>query len=649
MNPSDLSPEQQLAAAFGQQVVRWATALGADAATAEAAGMAGEAVSLASANGHVCVHLASLANGVNSVNGSNLRDAAAWRAVLIASGTTLALSDAPARGAQPLVLDPQDRLYLHRYFDYEQRLAKRLLQAQASVTEAPNAERDAQWQQRLSDLFDDPRNPTSGPINWQKLAAALALRGRLLIVSGGPGTGKTTTVVNLLACLLADQPDCRIALAAPTGKAAARMLEAVRQQAQRLPEALRNALPQQSFTVHRLLQMRAQGGFRYNANQALPIDALVLDEASMLDLALATHLFEAVPDHARIILLGDRNQLSAVESGSVFAEIGGDPSLSSNCRAQLAHWCGVPAQAIQPPQPSAASTLQDSVVWFTQNYRFAADSGIGQLAARINSGDAGAVLQNLHNPSDTSDPSVQWLIDAGEDPHEAPQEDPSESPSQTALEAILAHMQDAYAPMFQALRAVLKTPGIDPDAGAISKAFARFRVLCALRETSRGVVSLNHAFSASWRAALGPQFNTSNGPWYPGRPVQILRNDYTLRLFNGDVGIALPDAHGQLQVYFAQADAATGFRAIAPLRLPAHETAFAMTVHKSQGSEFDAVLVVLPAQRSRVLTRELLYTAVTRARQKVALCTSAAVLSIAVQSTLQRHSGLLDRLREVRL
>ena len=638
MNPSDLSPEQQLAAAFGQQVVRWAASLGADAATAEAAGKAGEAVSLASASGHVCVHLADLPGPFN---------AAEWRATLIASGTTLAISDACASGSQPLVLDPQDRLYLHRYFDYEQRLARRLLQAraqaqaQAGVVDVPSTERDAQWRQRLGDWFDDPRR-SSGTVNWQKLAAALALRGRLLIVSGGPGTGKTTTVVNLLACLLADQPDCRIALAAPTGKAAARMLEAVRQQSQHLPEDLRNALPQQSFTVHRLLQMRAQGGFRYHAAQPLPIDALVLDEASMLDLALATHLLEAVPAHARIILLGDRNQLAAVESGAVFAEIGVDPSLSNARKAQLARWCAVPAEAIEPPQPSAASVLQDSVVWFTQNYRFAADSGIGQLAARINRGDTAAVLQSLRSPSD---PSVHWLEDA----EDGPSESPLEIPSQTPVEAILEHMREAYAPMFQALLAVLKTPGHAPDASAISDAFARFRVLCALRETNRGVVSLNQAFSAGWRAALGPQFNGGNGVWYSGRPVQILRNDYTLRLFNGDVGIALPDAHGQLQVYFPQSDAAAGYRAIAPLRLPAHETAFAMTVHKSQGSEFDAVLLVLPAQRSRVLTRELIYTAVTRARQKVALCGSAAVLSLAVQSTLRRHSGLLDRLREVRL
>ncbi len=400
------------------------------------------------------------------------------------------------------------------------------------------------------------------------------------------------------------------------------MTDAIRQRAQHLPEALREKMPRDSSTVHRLLGM-TPAGFAHDAANPLPIDALVVDEASMLDLALATRLLEAVPPAARIILLGDKDQLAAVESGAVFAELSVDPTLTEACVQDLAALTGTPAAAIAPPPPATPSALKDCAVWFTQTYRFARDSGIGRLAHDINTGRAAEATGWLRAGTD---PDVAWL----------------DTPPHASLDAALREMDAGYAAY---ARAVDDKRGI----ADITEAFGRFRVLCALRDGPRGVTALNAAMTRRLRAALrlpGLDEGPGASPWFPGRPVLVLNNDPVLRLYNGDVGIALPDAEGRLLVHFPDADAPAGFRAIAPVRLPRHETAFATTVHKSQGSEFDGVLVMLPEQRSRVLTRELLYTAVTRARRRVTLVTDAAVLEQAIATPTERHSGLLTRLAE---
>ena len=617
--PSLAAPDQRLAEGFGVHVEQWALARGAPEASANAVRIAAVQLSLATANGHVCIGLNELAahpNDPDDPSEASTR-ASTWRRVLLAS-EVVGTPEAP--GSMPMILDAGDRLYLHRYFDYERRLAERLMRAQRVTSELGGAQQ--RLHQRLNELFAANAARLGAQPDWQKVAAALALRGRLTIISGGPGTGKTTTVVNLLACLIDFDPECRIALAAPTGKAAARMIDAIRERAQHLPEAIRSRLPAQAFTVHRLLGVKpASGGFIHHAAHPLAIDALVIDEASMLDLALATKLLEAVPDSARIVLLGDKDQLAAVESGAVFSELGIDPSLSEACVQELSTLTGMAVAQIRPPAPLTPSALIDAVVWFTQNFRFARDSGIGRLAALINAGNAEPTLTWLRSGGDAS---VRWLANA------------SVAPPPEALQ----RMTQGYAPFFEAIDR-------DPtDHAAISAAFARFRVLCAVRDGPRGVVGINADITRRARTALRRHGAEDASPWYVGRPVLVLRNDYVLKLFNGDIGIALPDESGQLMVFFADSDA--GFRAVAPVRLPHHETAFAMTVHKSQGSEFDEVLVMLPEQRSRVLTRELLYTAVTRARSSVTVCATANVLSATIATTTQRHSGLLARLREAR-
>ncbi len=630
--------DQVLADGFARHASRWAAAQGADATSVAAVGRAAAALSLAVSEGHVCLVLASLAAAARDDASPIRLDAAGWRACLLASGI-VGTPDAP--GALPLILDADDRLYLHRYFDYERRLARRLTHARhAGARAGAGTSTDAgaatdpgtgagidtpALRERLAELFSANAARLDGAVDWQQLAAALALRGRLTVISGGPGTGKTTTVVNLLACLIALAPDCRIALAAPTGKAAARMTDAIRQRASGLPPALRDRMPTTSSTVHRLLGA-TPAGFAHDAAHPLAIDALVVDEASMLDLALATHLLEAVPPTARIILLGDKDQLAAVESGAVFAELSVDPGLTAGCVRDLAAMTGTPAAAIVPPPAATPSALQDCAVWFTQTYRFAADSGIGRLAGYVNAGQARAAADWLRG---ATDPDVAWLADA---PH-------------GAAEAALREMDAGYAAYCQAV-------ATDPaQVAAITEAFGAFRVLCALRGGPRGVTALNAAMTRRFRATVqspGVDEGPGASPWFAGRPVLVLNNDYVLRLFNGDIGIALPDADGELLVHFPDAAAPGGFRAIAPVRLPRHETAFAMTVHKSQGSEFDGVLVMLPEQRSRVLTRELLYTAITRAKRRVTLVADAVVLEQAIATATVRHSGLLARLVEER-
>ena len=615
--PATVSADQLLAAGFARHAAHWAAAEGAGAGSVAAVALAAEALSLAVSAGHVCLMLASLPAAADDTP-TLPSDIAGWRATLHASGI-VGTPEAPA--ALPLILDADDRLYLHRYFDYERRLARRLMQARHAG--AGEAVASAGVRARLTGLFAANAARLAGAADWQQLAAALALRGRLTVISGGPGTGKTTTVVNLLGCLLTLDPDCRIALAAPTGKAAARMTDAIRQRAQHLPPELRERMPAASSTVHRLLGV-TPAGFAHGASNPLAIDALVIDEASMLDLALATQLLEAVPPAARIILLGDKDQLAAVESGAVFAELSIDPTLTPACVRDLATMTGTPADAIVPPAPAQRSALQDCAVWFTQTYRFAADSGIGRLAGDVNAGRSRDALAWLRSGADAD---AAWL----------------DTPPHASLEAALREIDAGYAAYVAAVAADASR------VGAVTEAFGRFRVLCALREGPRGVTALNAALTRRFRAALnlpGLAEGAGASPWFPGRPVLVSNNDYVLRLFNGDVGIALPDANGELLVHFPDAAAPGGFRAIAPVRLPRHETAFAMTVHKSQGSEFDGVLVMLPEQRSRVLTRELLYTAITRARRRVTLVADAAVLEQAIATATTRHSGLLARLAE---
>lgn len=608
-SPSVHSADQALAKGFARHLVRWARESNAPSHTLDALQAAASATSLATASGHVCSYLADIAAA------EGLEEAALRKTLL--ESEMVGTPGAP--GNFPLILDEDGRIYLRRYFDYECRLARRL----AGPSPGPASPVGKEAQALLGDLFRTNAQRLGDRPDWQKIATGLALERPIAIISGGPGTGKTTTVVNILACTLAGNPRCRIRLAAPTGKAAARMLEAIRKAAAHLPGSLRELLPAESFTVHRLLGVLPESGaFRHHANNPLPVDLLVVDEASMLDLALATKLIEAMPPSAHLVLLGDKDQLAAVESGAVFSELSSDPTLGKACIGRLSAITGIPAARIQCAAPVKASGLPDSVVWLTENFRFAKDSGIGRFAAHVNAGEAAAAIGLLRSGTD---PALEWIDDA------------NPAPATASRDRIVGGMKN----YLEHARADLG------DKPALFEALAGFRVLCAEREGPRGVVEINRLVGQHFRGSLEhPLDPGGRSDWYPGRPVMVLRNDYVLKLFNGDVGIVLPDPSGTLMVYFP--DSGGGFRSVAPLRLPEHETAFATTVHKAQGSEFDKVLLLLPAKPNRVVTRELLYTAVTRSRSGVTIVGGVEVLEKAIASPTRRYSGLVARLREAR-
>ncbi|MHB1121332.1 MAG: exodeoxyribonuclease V subunit alpha [Ramlibacter sp.] len=697
---SDQSAER-LAEGFAQHVERWARRLQAEDSATEPGDMpdpaqhpgagaatrppietgfallrhAAHQTSLATSNGHVCLMLSDLApspfGAAQSLSPSPSGGGLGWGqtpdALRQSLLSTRVVGTLTSPGSCPLILDEDGRLYLHRYFDYEVRLARRIMQAARTPprTVSPAA-RDL-----LNTLFPPPK---AGEVDWQKIAAALALRNTLTIISGGPGTGKTTTVVNLLACLLTQEPHSRIALAAPTGKAAARMTEAIRQRAGHLPEDLRAKLPTESFTIHRLLGANpGQGTFTHDAGNPLPYDALIVDEASMLDLALASRLLEAVPASARIILLGDKDQLAAVEAGAVFAELSADPTLTDGCRREIADLCGYAQERIAPPVPVPRSPLPDVAVWLTRNYRFPADSGIGRLARYINEGRAneamallrasrgsqtvGAVplpvagtpaaaktrrarqrekdtaslslFPGLAAPSAAPAAAIAAVPDAGESIRWL---DPGQGDD--VLDAILA----GYAGYFETVRLAAG------DVDAVFRAFNAFRVLCAVRDGPAGVDAFNEQVTRHARRVLASLASAESGShWYVGRPVMVLRNDHVLKAFNGDIGIALPDGNGALAVAFPDGEAAC--RRVPVARMPEHETAYAMTIHKAQGTEFDAVLTALPHRASELLTRELLYTAITRARTQARIFATGERFVATVARRTQHVGGLFSRLR----
>ncbi|MEH6486632.1 MULTISPECIES: exodeoxyribonuclease V subunit alpha [Pseudomonas] len=504
----------------------------------------------------------------------------------------------PAGSFKPLIM-VGERLYLARYQAYEQQLAEQLL---ARCSDIPPVD-EAVLSASLTRLFAfNSQQP-----DWQRLAAAQAVRRKLAVISGGPGTGKTTTVVRLLAALL-EQPDSghlAIGLAAPTGKAAARMAEAIRNAKAQLPvsDAVKAALPEEARTLHRLLGSRGDSPqIRHNAANPLPLDVLVVDEASMVDLALMAKLVDALAPSARLILLGDKDQLAAVEAGAVFAELCEGRGFDAQAAADLQRITG---QQVAVEQPR--SKLGDAVVLLTHSHRFAGDSGIGELARRINGGDVPGTLKVLREGRE----DLAWI----------------ETPTPNDL---LVRLEQGYAGFLQAAKSA--------DPAAAFAAFNTFRALTAQREGPWGVSGINEALEARFKRRLQV---ASRERWYAGRAVMVRQNDYALGLFNGDIGICLMTEHG-LRVVF---EAEQGFRPFAPARLPSHDSAFAMTVHKSQGSEFNQVLLALPEQPSPLLTRSLFYTGITRAKNKVEIWGLPVRLAEAVSTRAERAAGLAERLQ----
>ncbi|HEY8554936.1 MAG TPA: exodeoxyribonuclease V subunit alpha [Burkholderiales bacterium] len=573
-------------------------------------GLAACLVSQALGNGDVCLDLREKAGRAlfedSAAGALEAPPLAEWLAALRASPVVGKPGD-----YRPLILDEEGRLYTYRYWDYERRLALAIRERLAASVPPVDEGRLAEG---LARFFPPGEGETP---NWQKVAAATAVLKPFCIISGGPGTGKTTTMVRILALLVeqAGAADVSIALTAPTGKAAARMQEAIREAKARLPLApeLRTRIPEDASTIHRLLGgLPDSAYFRHNRDRPLAVDVLVVDEASMVDLALMTKLIEALPPRARLILLGDKDQLASVESGAVLGDLcAGGVGFSETFAAKLREI----TQEDVAPGTGAPSPLRDAVVLLQHNYRFAADSGIKRASDAVNAGRGEEALSVLS--TDTS--SARWV--------------PVASLEELQREAV-ARAVEGYADYLDKVK-----QGAAP--GAVLDAFGRFRVLSALRRGPAGAERLNGLIEEELRrrhAIPGKE------PWYAGRPIIVTRNDYNLKLYNGDIGVALPDPAEaeRLAVYFRTADGQ--LRRFATTRLPLHETVYAMTVHKSQGSEFERVLLVLPVQPNPVVTRELIYTGITRAKTAVDVMGEASAFTAAVASPTRRASGLRQRL-----
>ena len=493
-----------------------------------------------------------------------------------------------------------DRLYLNRFHYHESRLAEHLLRLAQGVLDPGPADLA-----KLQRLF-----PGSHETNDQKLAALISLRKKLCIVSGGPGTGKTWTVGRLIALMLAQNRELKIRLAAPTGKAATRLAQSIQAVVETLPKDLadRSAIPAQAGTLHRLLGMhRFTHRPRYDAENPLDCDVLVIDEASMIDQQMMAQVCAALPRQGRLVLLGDRDQLSSVEAGSVFADLCGDTSQSRFSVGQAA-W--VKQQAgISVAVDNGDQQLADCRVVLRHSRRFDARSGIGQLARLINTGDADAAVELL-----TSQvlEDVEWWQYGEKELHKA-----------LVATAANRYLEVARADSVQTAFTVL----------------ARFQVLAAVWNGPAGVNEINRVVEQHVLRESGILIDT---PFYRGKPLMINRNIPDYGLYNGDVGLIWPDDEGQLKLWFRVEG--LGLRALSLSQLTDHTTAYAMTVHKSQGSEFDQVLLILPSQISPVCSRELVYTAITRAMSKVEIWAGVEVLRSAIATRTQRMSGLVQRL-----
>ncbi|MGD0624984.1 MAG: exodeoxyribonuclease V subunit alpha [Thermodesulfobacteriota bacterium] len=512
---------------------------------------------------------------------------------------------------KPLILDGP-RLYLYRYWDYEKKLID-ILRERAN-NGSPVVD-EGLLKDGLNRLFP---NKSLGETDWQKVAGFTSALKKFCIISGGPGTGKTFTVAKILALLLEQRKgeNLRIALAAPTGKAAARLQDAIRNAREGLncPDNIKTAIPAEASTIHRLLKSIPDSPyFRFDAQNPLPADVVVIDEASMIDLALLSKLAQAVPSGSKLILLGDKDQLASVEAGAVLGDIcdtGNDHGFSEKFQESFQRVTG--EILIDRRGSTGQPGMSDSIVQLRKSYRFGSSSGIGAVSRAVNEGDANLALSLMKDPAY---PDIQW--------HGLPRP-----------EALASVIRDRVISGFSGY--LKKRDPIE-----IMDLFNDFRILCTVRDGPFGVHVLNLLVEQILRREGLIQ---QESRWYPERPVMVTKNDYNLRLFNGDVGITLVDPEGnkELRVFFPSQEGA--IRKFPPLRLPEHETVYAMTVHKSQGSEFKQVLFILPDGLSPVLTRELIYTAITRAKQKVEVWGKEEIFHAAVSRRIARTSGLRDAL-----
>lgn len=519
---------------------------------------------------------------------------------------------------KPLILDAKNRLYFYRYWEYEKTISdciKNRLEKAVQLIDLKKLKSD------IDAVFPDQ---DTEDINKQKLACLSAVMNRFCVISGGPGTGKTTTIAKILTLLgkHSGNYEIRILLCAPTGKAAAGLSERMMKEksAPGCHDDVKRYLPHEAYTIHRMLKpISGTPYFRHNAENLLSADVVVIDEASMVDVALMSKLFLAIPDHARIILVGDKDQLSSVEAGSVLGDI---------CDRDAVH--GMSRHFVNTVNPYFRADLSlhipglepgrgihDHIVVLNRNYRFNEKSGIGGLSRVINRGDAHTAVGMLMNKTEGNIELKE--ITKGESLYDM-------------LKPRVLERYSQYLTADEPIRAL--------------ELFNQFKILCAIKIGSFGVFTINRMVERILHdhGLIYPE-NRYSEQWYKGRPVLITRNDYSTGLFNGDMGIALPEINtksGTLKIIFPVKSGEV--RQVPISRLPEHETVYAMTIHKSQGSEFKDVLIILPDKHYPILTRELIYTGVTRATNSVTIWGKKEVLKEAIMNRIERTSGLRDSL-----
>ncbi|VAW85753.1 Exodeoxyribonuclease V alpha chain [hydrothermal vent metagenome] len=509
---------------------------------------------------------------------------------------------------RPLILDQQGRLYLQRYWRYEQCLAQAIYNKAQPNSLDFNVDMGI-LKKGVKQLFSTALQTEP---DWQRVAVINAVLRRFCIISGGPGTGKTTTVIKLLILLVQQASDpLRIILGAPTGKAAARLQESIRSAKANLKinQNTLDQIPEEAVTLHRLLGV-APGVVSQRKRKQLAADVVIIDEASMIDLSLMVKLVEMLPSRCRLILLGDKDQLSSVSAGSVLSDLCQQTGQYSAALVQHVEQLG---GDVIPLCDGVNSAIQDSVVILQKSYRFKEDSGIGRLAKYTLLGNESAFIQELKNQSSTD---IAWIE--------------SKDETQTCTAALTA----GYKAFFQVVH-----EHVTPE--KIFSIFDRFRILAAHRHGRTGVDGLNarveQIFQKEYAAKIYDQ-------WYAGRPVMVLENNNLLGVANGDIGLVLHSVehNNELRVFFESSGGEA--KLLHPERLPRHETAFAITVHKSQGSEFEQIMFVLPEDNMPILSRELLYTAITRAKEKIILSGSELLFKQALKRSVVRSSGLMDQI-----
>ncbi|MCW7552088.1 exodeoxyribonuclease V subunit alpha [Endozoicomonas gorgoniicola] len=631
--------------------------------------LAGALVSHELASGNVCLSLEDIEQqslfGIDQEALQSLEPllvSGNWQEQL--SGSRLVSDGSEGSAPTPLVLN-RNRLYLYRYWHFEHRVAEILRNKTARDVEPTTIRTilDRLFQRDYALLLDNLKSepdqraavikwldivkpdeldwdtigqtiqqansgddlnnldkliPEHACLNWQKVAAALAATQSFSVISGGPGTGKTTTVTRLLAMLVELEQQTKgkapvIRLVAPTGKAAARLTESIGGALEKLhcSESVRSNIPSEAGTIHRLLGVIPNSTeFRHHRDNPIHLDILVVDEASMVDLPMMNRLLDALPTDARIILLGDRDQLASVDAGSVLGDIcaAAGNTYTEKQQEQLQQLTGYD---LRTELPETNATIHDCFCLLQKSYRFDASSGIGQLAAAVNGGKV---------------KHTRTVWEAGF--HDIRRHLLNDSGYQTMLQLCV----EQYRPYLQAIKEGM-------PARKVLAAFNQFRLLCALREGVYGVEGLNLEIRSTLARHRLIERETL---WYPGRPVLITRNDHGLGLYNGDIGITLAGADDRLRVVFQLPDGS--LKELLPSRLPAHETVYAMTIHKSQGSEFAHTAMILPDKINPVLTRELVYTGITRAKRMLELFTTDAVFNQSVARQTHRSSGLKERL-----